>query len=39
VHRLRPQRLRLVVASVELDWSLIGRAHSGVTPQNNFQTK
>ena len=31
VHRLGPQRLQLVVASVDLDWFLISRAHSGVT--------
>jgi hypothetical protein len=29
----------VVVASVELYWFLISRAHSDVTPQNNFQTK
>ena len=39
VHRLRPQRLQLVVASVDPDWFLISRAHSDVTPLHNFQTK
>src|SRR5262249_19288405 len=30
---------QVVAASVELDWFLIGPAHSDITPQNNSQTK